>query len=53
MPVNFFRPVAAYVLMSMFIIASTIGILMLFGLGAALLALGLSCGIVGYLLGAE
>lgn len=53
MSVDLFRSVAAYILMSMFIIASTIGILMLFGPGAALVACGVTCGIVGYLLGAE
>lgn len=50
---NAFRSVAAYTLMSMFIIASTVGILMLFGPGASLVALGVTCGIVGYLFGAE
>jgi hypothetical protein len=50
---KYLRPITAYLLMATFIIATTIGFAMILSLGAGLIALGVSSGISGYLLGAD
>jgi hypothetical protein len=47
------RAVTAYVMMFLFIIATSIGCGLVFSPGATLIALGLTSGITGYLLGAD
>lgn len=47
------RSITAYLLMTAFIIATTVGSTMEFGLGVGLITLGVVSGICGYLLGAE
>jgi hypothetical protein len=46
------RPIAAYLLMFGFIITPSIGVAMIFP-PAGLICFGVTCGIVGYILGAE
>lgn len=46
------RTFAAYVMMAAFIIATSVGVAMIYP-PAGLITLGLTCGFVGYLLGAE
>jgi hypothetical protein len=47
------RSIVAYVLMGVFPVATTAGCSLLMSLGAGLICLGVTSGIVGYLLGAE
>lgn len=47
------RAVIANILMATFILSTSVGVTLLWSIGAGLLALGLTAAIVGYLLGAE
>jgi hypothetical protein len=48
-----FRGLVAYILMFMFVVATGVGVGLAWSLGAGLVAFGVTCGLVGYLLGAD
>ena len=47
------RPLIANILMAIFILSTTVGVTLLWSIGAGLICLGLTSAAVGYLLGAE